>query len=93
MNLPLTGQLYESGATVTAIQGSTIPAFAYFAARGDDGRDYRALFAVAMPQGLSGKPLAQGEQSTGKLYFDVTGSPPTRVVYNDTVQDRLVWQR
>ena len=93
MNLPLTGQLYESGATVTAIQGSTIPAFAYFAARGDDARDYRALFAVAMPQGLSGKPLAQGEQSTGKLYFDVTGSPPTRVVYNDTVQDRLVWQR
>lgn len=93
MNLPLAGQLYESGATVIAVRGTTIPAFAYFTARGEDGRDYRALFAVGASQSLSGRPLAQGEQSTGKLYFDVTGSAPTRVVYNDTVQDRLVWQQ
>lgn len=44
-------------------------------------RPYRVgLFAAAMPQGLSGKPLAQGEESTGKLYFDVTGPAPTHVV-------------
>ena len=46
---------------------------------------------VPLPNGLSPAPIAQGGQSTGTLYFDVTGAPPTEVVYNDGVQDVLVW--
>ena len=40
---------------------------------------------------LSPAPITQGGQATGKVYFDVTGAPPTGVVYNDGVQDVLVW--
>ena len=32
-----------------------------------------------------------GGQSSGKLYFDVVGDVPNSVVYNDGVQDLLVW--
>ena len=32
-----------------------------------------------------------GGSTTGTLYFDVVGDPPNSVVYNDGVQDLLVW--
>ena len=32
-----------------------------------------------------------GGSTTGKLYFDVVGDTPNSVVYNDGVQDLLVW--
>ena len=32
-----------------------------------------------------------GGQTTGTLYFDVVGDTPNSVVYNDGVQDLLVW--
>ena len=35
--------------------------------------------------------LTQGDESTGKVYFDVTGAKPTTVAYSDAVADRLVW--
>jgi hypothetical protein len=28
----------------------------------------------------------------GKIYFDVIGEAPARVVYNDGVQDLLIWE-
>jgi hypothetical protein len=49
------------------------------------------LFQAAAAQGLNGAPVPQGQTSTGKIYFDVTGAQPTSVVYNDGVQDRLIW--
>ena len=36
-------------------------------------------------------PIPQGSESTGTLYFDVTGAPPNGVVYNDGMQDILMW--
>ena len=40
---------------------------------------------------VNAMPLPQGAESTGKIYFDVTGAQPTSVVYNDAVADRLIW--
>lgn len=36
-------------------------------------------------------PAPPGGQTTGKLYFGVVGDVPNSVVYNDGVQDLLVW--
>ena len=36
-------------------------------------------------------PILQSNQSTGTLYFDVTGAQPNQVVYNDGTQDVLLW--
>jgi hypothetical protein len=44
-----------------------------------------------VPNGLNPAPILQGSQSTGTLYFGVTGTPPSQVVYNDGVQDVLLW--
>jgi len=46
---------------------------------------------VGAPNGLNPAPIAQGNESTGTLYFDVTGAPPNGVVYNDGMQDVLMW--
>jgi hypothetical protein len=35
--------------------------------------------------------VPQGSQSSGKIYFDVVGDVPNSVVYNDGVQDLMVW--
>jgi hypothetical protein len=60
-------------------------------ARARSGQTYRALFGVATPQGVNPSTLAQGEKTTGKVYFDVTGDTPDSVVYNAGGQDVLVW--
>ena len=46
---------------------------------------------VPVPNGLSPAPILQSNQSTGTLYFDVTGAQPNQVVYNDGTQDVLLW--
>jgi hypothetical protein len=46
-----------------------------------------------MPQGISGVTIRQGAQSTGKIYFDVTGQTRSRVMYNNGVQDLLIWEK
>ena len=43
------------------------------------------------PGSLNPAPIPQGSESTGTLYFDVTGAPPNGVVYNDGMQDILIW--
>jgi Domain of unknown function (DUF1942) len=91
VNVPLTGRLWEATASVTAVQGTVTPAIPFFNARSASGDNYRVLYQAFAPKGLSGATLAQGGQSTGKIYFDVTGPQPTEVVYNDAVQDRLLW--
>lgn len=92
VNVPLVGKLWEATVTVDAVQGTVTPAIPFFNARAADGANYRVLYQAFAPGGLSGATLNQGGKSTGKVYFDVTGASPTRVVYNDAVQDRLVWQ-
>jgi hypothetical protein len=87
----VTGKLYEATTTVNAQQGTVTPSIPFFNARAADGTNYRVLFQAAAPEGISAKSLNQGGKSTGKIYFDVTGPVPNKVVYNDAVQDRLVW--
>jgi hypothetical protein len=58
---------------------------------GNGGQQYRVIDTVPLPNGLSPAPILQGSQSTGTLYFDVTGAQPNQVVYNDGVQDVLLW--
>jgi Domain of unknown function (DUF1942) len=52
-----------------------IPIAALFNARAQSGDNYRVI----------------GGGLPGKLYFDVVGDTPNSVVYNDGVQDLLVW--
>lgn len=85
------GTLWEATATNEAIQGTVLPIISNLNARSESGESYRVLFQVASPQGISPHALAQGEKSTGKLYFDVTGDAPDTVVYNDGAEDLLVW--
>jgi hypothetical protein len=52
-----------------------IPIAALFNARAESGQNYRII----------------GGGLPGKIYFDVVGDTPNSVVYNDGVQDLLVW--
>ncbi len=79
---PVAGQLYEVTVRADALNGMPIPVIAGFSAQSDSGQNYPALAGVWTPQGLSGATLLPGGQSTGKIYFDAVGEPPTRVLYN-----------
>jgi Domain of unknown function (DUF1942) len=85
------GTLWEATATDQAIQGSATPIVSNLNARSQNGQTYRALFGAATPQGVNPATLPQGAQTTGKVYFDVTGEKPDSVVYNAGGQDLLVW--
>lgn len=88
---PVAGTLWEATATDQAIQGSATPIVSNLNARAADGQTYRALFGVATPQGVNPSTLVQGQETSGKVYFDVTGADPDSVVYNAGGQDLLVW--
>jgi uncharacterized protein DUF1942 len=88
---PVAGTLWEATATDEAIQGSATPIVSNLNARARNGETYRVLFGVATPQGVNPATLAQGQKTTGKVYFDVTGESPDSVVYNAGGQDLLVW--
>ena len=86
------GTLWEATATDEAIQGGATPIVSNFNARAADGQNYRVLFGVATPQGVNPGALAQGDSTSGKVYFDVTGAAPDTVVYNAGGHDLLVWK-
>jgi Domain of unknown function (DUF1942) len=86
------GQLYQANVTAQATNGTVTPLVSDFNARaGNGGQQYRVIDTVPLPNGLSPAPITQGNQASGTLYFDVTGAPPTQVVYNDGAQDVLLW--
>jgi hypothetical protein len=87
---PLVGQLWEATASVQAISGSVTPIIPNFAAR-TAGGTYPALWQLASPQGISGATIAQGQKSTGKVYFDVTGADPLMVTYTGGGARPLMW--
>jgi hypothetical protein len=87
----VSGTLWEATATDEAIQGAATPIVSNLNARAESGQTYRALFGVATPQGVNPATLGQGQETTGKVYFDVTGDKPESVVYNGGGQDLLVW--
>lgn len=88
---PLAGQLWEATASVKAVSGTVTPIIPNFSAFAADGRTYQVLWQLASPQGLPGATLAQGQTSTGKLYFDATGADPVAVTYADGAGHPLMW--
>jgi hypothetical protein len=86
--VPHNGELYEATLTADAPPGG-VPLIGLFNARAEDSSLYRVI--ANAPGGVSGAWLPPGASTTGKLYFDVTGTPPNSVVYNDGVRDILVW--
>ena len=87
------GTLWEAVVTDEAVQGSVTPIVSDFNARADGGDNYRALFQVPTTLGISPATIAQGQEASGKIYFDVTGADPSSVVYNSLGQDLIVWEQ
>jgi hypothetical protein len=85
------GTLYQADVTARSDSGIVTPMVNDFIARGPNGQNYRVIDKVAAPGSLNPAPIPQGTESTGTLYFDVTGAPPNGVVYNDGMQDILIW--
>src|SRR6202008_1370958 len=85
------GTLYQADVTARSDGGLVTPQGNAFIARGPNGQNYRVIDKVAAPASLNPAPIPQGSESTGTLYFDVTGPPPNGVVYNDGMQDILMW--
>jgi hypothetical protein len=85
------GTLWEATATDEAVQDRAVPIVSNLNARTQSGHTYRALFQVATSEGVNPSARAQGEKTTGKLYFDATDEDPDSVVYNDGSRDRAVW--
>lgn len=85
------GQLYQAEVTAKSDGGTVTPVVSNFNARAAEGQTYRMVNAVPVPNGLNPAPIAEGDQTTGTLYFDVTGPVPNGVIYNDGTQDVLIW--
>jgi hypothetical protein len=88
---PVQGRLWEASATDTAIRGSVTPIIPNMNARAANGDSYRVIWNVALEKGINPSTLPEGGTTSGKLYFDVTATDPNSVVYNDGVQDLLIW--
>jgi Domain of unknown function (DUF1942) len=85
------GTLYQADITAKSDGGTVTPMVRDFSARGPNGQTYKLIDKVEVPNGLNPAPIPQGSESRGTLYFDVTGAPPNGVVYNDGLQDILMW--
>jgi hypothetical protein len=85
------GHLWQADVNAEANSGVVTPVVSNFNARTNDNVTYRVISTSPTPDALSAAPINQGGQANGKVYFDVTGAQPTSVVYNDGVQDVLVW--
>jgi hypothetical protein len=87
---PLAGQLWEATASVQAISGTVTPIIPNFQAR-TAGGSYPVLWQLASPQGISGATIPQGQKSTGKVYFDITGGDPVMVTYTNGGDRPAMW--
>ena len=85
------GTLWEATASDEAISGNVTPVVSNLNARAKNGDTYRVLFGVATPQGVNPSTLAQGQKTSGKIYFDVTGESPDSVFYSAGGPDELLW--
>jgi Domain of unknown function (DUF1942) len=88
---PVAGNLWEATATVKAVRGAVTPAISQFNAVAPNQAAYRVLWQVASPTNISGATIPDGQQSTGKIHFDVTGPPPTTVTMNNGMEDLFIW--
>lgn len=87
------GRLYQADVTAKSEAGTVQPQISRFMARAFNGTVYRVVNQGPVPNGLDPSPIEQGQQTSGELYFDVTGQQPIGVVYTDQEDDFLVWTR
>lgn len=85
------GKLWQANVSVAANRGTVTPLISEFNARAANGQTYRVIDTVPTPNGVNPGPIPQGGKANGTVYFDVTGAPPDGVVYNNGVQDLLIW--
>lgn len=85
------GTLCQADITARSDGGVVTPMVRDFSARGPNGQIYQPIDNAAVPNGLNPASIPQGSESSGTLYFDVTGAAPNGVVYNDGLQDILIW--
>ena len=81
------GALWEATATDEIIAGGAQPFIPDFTAQAANGDSYRVLWQASTAEGVNPSALSQGQSTTGKLYFDVTGAAPDSVAYGN----RLTW--
>ncbi|MCV7432637.1 MULTISPECIES: DUF1942 domain-containing protein [Mycolicibacterium] len=87
---PLAGRLWEASATVRAVSGTVTPVIPNFRATGKGQQSYPVLWQLASPAGISAATLQQGQSSSGKLYFDITGTDPSAVLYGNPADTALM---
>lgn len=85
--------IWYSDVTAKAVTGSPTPNIANFNARAVNSSTYAVMKGNEV-DGLPNGPIAQGSQTSGRLYFDVkNGTAPDSVVYRDAAgQDQVVWK-
>jgi len=83
--VPHNGQLYAATVKVEGLGGWATPLVPLFNARAESGANYRVISGIGVPSAPPGGSTTRSED------FDVVGDPPNSVVYNDGVQDLLVW--
>jgi hypothetical protein len=87
------GQLYQADVVAKSLGGTVQPNISNFIARAFNGTVYPVVNTRPVPNGLDPGPIVAGGQTSGGLYFDVTGQGPVDVVYTDGTRDVLVWAR
>ncbi len=87
---PVQGRLYQASVVVQALKGTVTPLLPMFNARAANGDTYRMLASPSWG-GIQGLTLAEGQKSSGRIYFDVTGATPNSVVYNNGAEDLAIW--
>jgi hypothetical protein len=85
------GQLWEASATVRASSGTVTPIIPNLYAVTADGQRNPVLWQIASPQGLPATTLAQGQTSSGKVYFDAVAADPMAVIYDNGTGTTLMW--
>lgn len=86
--------IWYSDVTAKAVNGSPTPNIGDFNARAVNSSTYAVMKGNEV-DGLPNGPIAQGSQTSGRLYFDVkNGTAPDSVVYRDAGgQDKVVWKQ
>lgn len=85
--------IWYSDITATSVNGFPTPNIADFNARAVNSSTYAVMKGNEV-DGLPNQPITPGNQSTGRLYFDVRGgTAPDSVVYRDAAGvDKVVWK-
>jgi len=86
--------IWYSEVTAKAVNGTPTPNIADFNARAANSSTYAVMKGNEV-DGLPNGPIAQGSQTSGRLYFDVkNGTAPDSVVYRDAGgHDKVVWKK